>query len=92
MVSLLLLLLPCRRHPQLRLPRMSSEWDALQAEAAGLERELELARKQIDIERRKQEEMVKERERWVLGSFQEASHSAEGLQPAVGWALAGNWA
>jgi len=37
---------------------------ALQAEAAGLERELELARRQIDIERRKQEEMSKERERW----------------------------
>lgn len=35
----------------------------LQAEAAGLERELELARRQIDIERRKQEEMVRERER-----------------------------
>ncbi len=34
-----------------------------QAEAAGLERELELARRQIDIERRKQEEMVRERER-----------------------------
>lgn len=34
-----------------------------QAEAAGLERELQLARRQIDLERRKQEDMVRERER-----------------------------
>lgn len=37
--------------------------DALKAEVTGLEREIELAHRQIDVERRKQEEMVKERER-----------------------------
>jgi hypothetical protein len=51
----------------LRHARNNATWHSaarpLQAEAAGLERELDLARRQIDIERRKQEEMVKERER-----------------------------
>ena len=51
----------------LRHARNNATWHPsarpLQAEAAGLERELELARRQIDIERRMQEEMVKERER-----------------------------
>ncbi len=34
-----------------------------QAEAAGLEREVQLARRQIDIERKKREEMAREHER-----------------------------
>ena len=36
----------------------------VQAEVAGLEREVALARRQADAERRKQTELARERERW----------------------------
>lgn len=37
----------------------------MQSQVAGLEREIQLAQRQIDLERSKQEELVRERERWA---------------------------
>ncbi len=51
---------PCHMTPRAAL--------ALQSQVAGLEREIQLAQRQIDLERSKQEELVRERERWGQGA------------------------
>jgi hypothetical protein len=49
--------------PRQRARLCACVFSPLQAEAAGLERELAMALRQIDSERSKQEEMAKEKER-----------------------------
>lgn len=79
---LLAALLLHRSHPACPSPTPPTHPPTLgQAEVAGLERELELARRQIAIERRKQEEMARERERcacalpgWARGTKFGACH------------------